>query len=127
MPRFRQFAIASALFLITISRTDAQAPKDVGNSAQITDQIERLVTRPNAIAIDKDQRRVVDSLKITYLKEMRALEAASHGGDQMANVMRAREKQLAYRDIVRKLMHPSHLEDFEKNAYEANFGTKGRP
>lgn len=122
--RVSRLVVPGLIFLMSATHVQAQAPKLDEQSASIVDQIERLVTRPNPIAISKGQRKTIDSLKGPYLKAMNAAAASARGGDQMKAMMKIRDTQFGFRDIVRKLMTPSQLDAFEVNATAASYGTK---
>lgn len=128
MQKSFKLLIAVAASITSGSAVQAQGARLDEQSAKIVDQLERLVQRPNVIAITKAQRKSMDSLETAYLQMARAIEAESRAADNKMQVsMKFREQQLAFHDHVRKLMTPSQLDDFEKNAYAAATAPKGTP
>ena len=117
-------SIAVPLFAVT-ARVESQPPPpaltEPERQAKIVDQLERLVSRPNPIALSVTQRHAIDSLKAKYLKEVLLHEKASSTKDPMEAGQEFRKNQLLYYEAVQKLLTPSQLPDFEKNRYAASF------
>ena len=120
----RKELFAAMMVVATFAPMKWSAAQSTPVSAQersLGDALEKLVTRPNPIALDKPQRLFIDSVKIEYVTEVSKLEKDSKAGE---NPMESMQKMSAvssrYQVLVRKVLKPEQQVLFDKNLEAAS-------